>query len=126
MYGFGSMIEVLKKNHKTICFPEGNDPRILEASSRLLASNFLEPILIGNPDEIHTIAEDSGFNIRGAKIIDPNNFEDMDKMVAEFVELRKSKGVKEEQAREILKASNYFGTMLVKMGYADCLLGGAT
>ena len=126
MYGFGSMIEVLKKNHKTICFPEGNDPRILEASSRLLASNFLEPILIGNPDEIHTIAEDSGFNIRGAKIIDPNNFEDMDKMVAEFVELRKSKGVTEEQAREALKASNYFGTMLVKMGYADCLLGGAT
>jgi phosphate acetyltransferase len=47
-------------------------------------------------------------------------------MVAEFVELRKSKGVTEDDAKKILAQANYFGTMLVKMGYADCLLGGAT
>jgi len=126
MFGFGTMIDILKKNHKTIVLTEGTDARILEASSRLLASNFLKPILIGNPDEIYEAAEDSGFNIRGAKIIDPNNFEDIDKMVAEFCEIRKSKGVTEDQARETLKSANYFGTMLVKMGYADALLGGAT
>ena len=125
-FGFGSMIDELKKNHKTIVLTEGTDARVLEASSRLLASNFLKPILIGNPEEIYDQAEDCGFNIRGAKIIDPENFEDMDKMVAEFMELRKSKGVTEEQARKILKQNNYFGTMLVKMGYADALLGGAT
>lgn len=50
----------------------------------------------------------------------------MDKMVDEFVELRKSKGINRDDAREILSHANYFGTMLVKMGYADCLLGGAT
>ena len=126
MFGFGVLIDQLKKNPKTIVFSEGEDPRILEAASRLLASNFLEPILVGNPDRIHAAAEEAGFNIRGAKIIDPENFEDMDKMVAEFVELRKSKGVTPEQAKEALKAANYFGTMLVKMGYGDCLLGGAT
>ena len=69
MYGFGELISVLKKNPKTIVFTEGTDPRILEASSRLLASNFLHPILIGNEDEIYKGAEESGFNIRGAEII---------------------------------------------------------
>ena len=93
MFGFGVLIDQLKKNPKTIVFSEGEDPRILEAASRLLASNFLEPILVGNPEKIHASAEDAGFNIRGAKIIDPNNFEDMDKMVEQFVEIRKSKGV---------------------------------
>ncbi|SNU07180.1 phosphotransacetylase [Lachnospiraceae bacterium] len=123
---FGQVIEKLKKSPKTIVFTEGNDPRILEAASRLLASNFLTPILVGNPDEVHQIAEESGFNIRGARIIDPNNFEDFDKMVEKFVEIRKHKGATEETAREFLSKSNYFGTMLVTMGYADCLLGGAT
>ncbi|MCR4847109.1 MAG: phosphate acetyltransferase, partial [Eubacterium sp.] len=66
VFGFGKLIGKLKEHHQTIVFTEGNDPRILEASSRLLASNFLEPILLGNEDEIHKVAEESGFNIRGA------------------------------------------------------------
>ena len=126
MYGFGELISVLKKNPKTIVFTEGTDPRILEASSRLLASNFLHPILIGNEDEIYKGAEESGFNIRGAEIIDPEKFDRMDEMVDLFCELRKSKGVTKEQARQTLSHANYFGTMLVKMGVADSLLGGAT
>ena len=125
MYGFGELISVLKKNPKTIVFTEGTDPRILEASSRLLASNFLHPILIGNEDEIYKGAEESGFNIRGAEIIDPEKFDRMDEMVDLFCELRKSKGVTKEQARQTLSHANYFGTMLVKMGVADSLLGGA-
>jgi phosphate acetyltransferase len=77
-FGFGAMIDKLKKSPKTIVFTEGCDPRILEASSRLLASSFLKPILIGFPDDIYSAAEEAGFNIRGAKIIDPNNFDDID------------------------------------------------
>lgn len=126
MFGFGDMIELLKKNPKRIVFTEGCDPRILEASSRLLASNFLTPILVGNAEEVEKAAEESGYNIRGAQIIDPLNYDRMDEMVALFCELRKSKGVTEEQARKILSQANYFGTMLVKMGVADALLGGAT
>ena len=75
---------------------------------------------------MNAAAEDTGFNIRGAEIIDPANFDRMDEMVDLFCELRKSKGVTPEQARETLKQANYFGTMLVKMGVADALLGGAT
>ena len=126
MFGFGQLIDILKKSPKKIVFTEGNDPRILEAASRLLASNFLSPILVGNEAEIQKAAEGSGFNIRGAKIIDPLHFEKFDEMVTMFCELRKSKGITPEQAKGILSQANYFGTMLVKMGYADALLGGAT
>ena len=126
MYGFGQMIDELRKDPKKIVFTEGEDPRILEASSRLLASNFLSPILVGNEEKVLAAAEKSGYNIRGAEIIDPENFDRIDEMVALFRELRKSKGVSEEQARKVLKGANYFGTMLVKMGIADALLGGAT
>ena len=126
MYGFGTMIEKLKANPRTIVLTEGTDARILEAASRLLASNFLKPILLGDPDAIARAAEDAGYNIRGAEIIDPASYERFEEMVAQFCELRKSKGMTEEKARPILRNANYFGTMLVKMGIADCLLGGAT
>ena len=56
-YGFGGMIKKLKADPKTIVFTEGTDARILEAASRLLASNFLTPILIGNEDEILEASE---------------------------------------------------------------------
>ncbi len=126
MYGFGEMINKLKESPKTIVLTEGSDARILEAASRLLASNFLKPILLGNPDDILRAAEDAGYNIRGAEIIDPANYDRFQEMVDTFVELRKNKGMTPEKAEPILRQSNYFGTMLVKMGLADCLLGGAT
>ena len=122
---FEFLIKKLKAHPRKIVFTEGTDPRILEASARLLSGTFLTPVLVGNADEITKAAEEAGFNIRGAEIMDPAIFPDMDKMVALMVELRKGK-MTEEQCRKALSQANYFGTMLVKMGYADALLGGAT
>ena len=122
---FESLIAKLKKNPRKIVFTEGTDSRILEASARLLSGTFLTPVLVGNPDEIKAAAEEIGYNIRGAEIVDPATFPDMEKMVTELVALRKGK-MDEETARATLLQGNYFGTMLVKMGYADALLGGAT
>ena len=116
----------LRKNPKTIIFPEGSDPRILEAASRLLASNFLFPILLGKEEEILASAEEVGFNIRGARIIDPQNYERFDEMIAEFVRLRAHRGMTEDKARVQLLHPNYFGCMLVRMGEADSMLSGAT
>ena len=122
---FEFLINKLKAHPRKIVFTEGTDPRILEASARLLSGTFLTPVLVGNAEEIQAAAEKIGFNIRGAIIIDPATFEDMDKMVDTMVELRKGK-MTAEQCRASLMQANYFGTMLVKMGYADALLGGAT
>ena len=122
---FQTLIDTLKKSPKRIVFTEGTDARILEASARLLAGTFLTPVLIGNEAEVKAAAEEAGYNIRGAEIIDPETYADMDKMVETMVELRKGKMTADE-CRAALKKGNYFGTMLVKMGVADCLLGGAT
>ena len=122
---FGKLIGKLKQDPKTIVFTEGTDARILEASARLLSGTFLKPVLVGNEKEVYEAAERAGFNIRGAEIVDPKNYPEMDAMVEKMVELRKGKMTAEE-CRALLKKGNYFGTMLVKMGKADCLLGGAT
>ena len=126
MQAFDIMIAKLKAAPKKIVFTEGSDPRILEAASRLLASNFLTPILVGSVEEVQAAAEKYGYNIRGGVIVDPANYERMDEMVALLCELRKSKNMQPDEARKILAKGNYFGTMLVKMGEADALLGGAT
>ena len=126
MQGFGMMIQKLKESPKRIVFTEGTDERILEAASRLLASNFLTPILVGNEEAVQAATEKYGYNIRGAQIVDPENYDRMDEMINMFCELRKGKNVQPEEARKTLQAGNYFGTMLVKMGVADALLGGAT
>ena len=122
---FKKLIEILKAHPRKIVFTEGTDPRILEASARLLSGTFLTPVLIGNETEIREAAEEAGFNIRGAEIYDPENYEKMDAMVEKMVALRKGKMTADE-CRVMLKKGNYFGTMLVAMGIADALLGGAT
>ena len=115
----------LKADPKTIVFTEGPDARILSAASRLLAGGVLKVILLGNADAVNKAAAEGGFDITGAEIIDPASYEGLDEMVAKMVELRKGK-MTEEQCRAAMAKGNYFGTMLVKMGKADCLLGGAT
>ena len=122
---FNAMIEVLKANPRKIVFTEGHDARILEATARLVEGGFLTPVLIGNVDEVKANAAKGGFNIEGVEIIDPLTYEGMDEMVETMVALRKGKMAPEE-CRAALSKGNYFGTMLVKMGKADSLLGGAT
>ena len=121
-----SFVELLKANTpRRLIYTEGTDARILEAAARLKQDGLITPVLIGNEDEVKAAAKEGGFDIEGLEIIDPANYPDMDKLVDDFVELRKGKATAEE-AREMLLKPNYFGTMLVKEGLADALLGGAT
>ena len=122
---FENLIEILKANPRKIVFTEGPDARILEAASRLKKGGFLTPILVGNVEEVKAAAAKGGFDIEGLEILDPLTYAGMDEMVAKMVELRKGK-MTEEDCRKALSKGNYFGTMLVKMGVADALLGGAT
>ena len=122
---FENLVEILKANPRKIVYTEGPDARILESAARLKKEGFLTPILVGNVDEVKAAAEKGGFDIEGLEIIDPASYEGMDEMVDMMVELRKGKMTAEECRQSLLKG-NYFGTMLVKMGKADALLGGAT
>ena len=122
---FENLIEILKANPRKIVYTEGPDARILESAARLKKDGFLTPILVGNVDEVKAAAAKGGFDIEGLEIIDPLTYPGMDEMVEKMVELRKGK-MSAEDCRAALSKGNYFGTMLVKMGVADALLGGAT
>jgi phosphate acetyltransferase len=122
---FENLVEILKANPRKIVFTEGPDARILEAAARLKKGGFLTPILVGNVEEVKAAAAKGGFDIDGLEILDPATYPGMDEMVAKMVELRKGK-MTEDECRAALSKGNYFGTMLVKMGVADALLGGAT
>ena len=85
----------------------------------------LAPILLGNIEEINALAASKGWSTDGLEMIDIAQDPRMDEFVAKMVELRKGK-MDEEACRKALSKSNYFGTMLVKMGFADGLVGGDT
>jgi len=122
---FENLVEILKANPRKIVYTEGTDARILESAARLKKDGFLTPVLVGNVDEVKAAAAKGGFDIEGLEIVDPATYPEMDKFVDDFVALRKGKATPED-ARAMLLKPNYFGTMLVKEGLADSLLGGAT
>ena len=122
---FDKLIANLKASKKTIVFTEGSDARILSAADKLLKEGLMGVILCGKDAEVKAAASAGGFNIDGAEIIDPETYPEMEALVAQMFELRKGK-MTEEECRTALQKSNYFGTMLVKAGKADALLGGAT
>ena len=122
---FENLVEILKANPRKIVYTEGSDARILESAARLKKDGFLTPVLVGNVDEVKAAAAKGGFDIEGLEILDPLTYDRMDEMVNTMVELRKGK-MSSEDCRAALSKGNYFGTMLVKMGVADALLGGVT
>ena len=122
---FDKLIANLKSSKKTIVFTEGTDSRILSAADRLLKEGLMGVVLCGNVDDVKAAAAAGGFDISAAEIVDPATYPEMDALVAQMFELRKGK-MTEEECRAALAKSNYFGTMLVKAGKADALLGGAT
>ena len=121
---FDSLRFKIVRRNTRIVFPEATDPRILGAAARLKAEELLEPILIGKESDIIEAAHARGIKTSNFTIIDPDNFDNWDDMVASFVERRKGK-VTEDQAQTILKDVNYFGTMLTYMGLADGMVSGA-
>lgn len=123
-----NFLEGLKKSakadKKTIVLPEALEMRTLEATQEIIKEDIANIILIGNKEDI--LAKAGSLNISGATIIDPNNYEKIDVLIDKFVELRKSKGIDENKAREILLNDPlYFGVLLVKCDIADGMVAGA-
>ena len=116
-----------KKDIKTIVLPEAEDIRTLEATQKVLKEGYANIILVGNKEIINKKAEENKISIKGADIIDPNDFERYDEFVNLLYELRKHKGMTIEQAKELVKDPVYLGMLMVKNeGFkADGLVSGA-
>lgn len=108
-----------------IVLPEGSDPRVLAAALRHKEEGLLTPIVLGDQGEIQKTADKEGLKLGDLQIINPQYFEDFDKLVDVFVEVRRGKTSKEEAEFLLRTNVNYFGVMLVKAGYADGMVSGA-
>lgn len=123
--GFIDVIkERAKKNIKTIVLPETSDRRTLEAAHTILEEGIAKIVLVGSKEEIAKNSQ--GLDLSKATVIDPNNTDKLQTYIDLFVELRKSKGMTPEEAKELLTRDYpYFGMMMVKTGDADGLVSGA-
>lgn len=117
--------EKARADRKTIVLAEGIEPRVIEATSKILKEGLANIILLGDEKEIQKIAQEKNVNIQGAQIINPLTSDKFDEYADYFYELRKNKGMTPEKARETMKSELYFGTMMVKMGHADGMVAGS-
>lgn len=119
------LVQKAIKAKKRIVLPEGNEPRTIEAAAIAASRNIAECILLGDEAEIKKIAESKNIllNLDYLKIINPDKIRD--NYIAPMVELRKSKGLTPEQAKEALLDNVVLGTMMLKLGEVDGLVSGA-
>ena len=124
-----SVIEMIRNKAradvKRIVLPEGDEMRTVEAASILKREGMAEPILLGNPAEIRAAANRIGVDLSGICIEDPAKSEKSTDYAKLLYALRKSKGLTEEAAKELVADAMYYGIMMVKTGDADGLVSGA-
>ena len=118
-----TMIDRAKADKKTIVLPEGHDARILEAAQSALAQGIANIVILGKEDEVRA----QGFDLEGARIVDPATSEHVDEYANLLFELRKKKGMTEKEAHELVTTDPiYFGVMMLKTGACDGMVGGAS
>lgn len=115
-----------KANKQRIVLPEGTEERTLKAANQILTDGVADLVLLGNVDDIHSLAKEWGLgNIDRATIIDPATSPKKEEYAQLLCELRKKKGMTIEEARKKVLDSLYFGCMIIKNGEADGQLAGA-
>jgi phosphate acetyltransferase len=122
----GSVIEKLQRHPKRIVFPEGTEPRMLQAARQFYSLRLGVPILLGDKTLIHERAEALNISMEGIRTINPPESGDLENFARRFGILRRSKGMRELEAREAMVQPNYFGAMMVAMHEADGFVSGTT
>ncbi len=113
-----------KKQIKKVVLPESEDERILKAAHRLNAMGAVGLILLGDKEAINSQAKNLNLNLENAEIIDPNTSSYKEEFAKSLYELRKSKGLSEQEAEQLALDKTYFATMLVHSGYAHAMVSG--
>jgi phosphate acetyltransferase len=122
----GNIIEKLQRHPKRIVFPEGTEPRVLQAARQFYSLRLGAPILLGDRTKIKALAEDLNVSLEGIRIINPVESEDLENFTRRFGLLRRSKGLQAQEAREAILQPNYFGAMMLAMHQADGLVSGTS
>lgn len=120
------LIDRARTQRRHVVLPEGNEERILRAAEILLRRDVAELTLLGRPDDVSRRTRELGIDITGAHVIDPFTSKWRDEFADEYARLRSHRGVTVDLAHDIVPQPNYFGTMMVRVGYADGMVSGAT
>ncbi len=122
-----AMIHKAQRNPKKVVFPEGEEERIIRAAyDAAVHEQIAEPILLGDKKVIENMITNFGFDKNVFTVIEPEKDERLAKYADEFYQMRQRKGVTQREAMRLMKQPTYFGSMMVKNGDADTLLGGLT
>lgn len=119
------LLDRARGDRKRIVLPEGNDDRILRAASTLLARQVADLVILGDEVTIRARAKELGLNIDDATVLGTDDPDYVIRFAEEYTNLRLHKGMTVERAREIVRGSSYFGTMMVHLGLADGMVSGA-
>jgi phosphate acetyltransferase len=114
-----------RENKKTIVLPEASDLRTITAAATAIKEDYANVILLGAEEKIKKLAEENTLDISKATIINPKTSSKTEVYASALYELRKAKGMTEEEAKEKVLDEVYFGMMMVKQGEADGLVSGA-
>jgi phosphate acetyltransferase len=114
-----------KAKKKRVVFPEGLEPRKLQAVGSILEEQISEVTILGNRDEVVQMASEHSVDIGKAQIIEPIKSEQSESFFSDFTELRRDKNISESEARRAIANPLYFGAMLVRHGEADAMVAGA-
>lgn len=118
--------ERLERHPKRVVFPEGSDPRILQAARKFASRKLGIPVLLGDRAEIKANAQQLDISLDHIRIIEPARSDDFDDFVTRFQGLRRFKGLDEKEAAEYVRDTNYFATLMLATAQADALVSGAT
>ncbi len=124
MFEFG-LVKRARAFKQTIVLPEGEDERILRAAEILIHRDVVDIILLGKVQAIQSKILTLGLSLGRVKIIDPLKSELFEEYAETYFQLRKHKGITPDNARDVMSAVNYFGTMMVYKGHADGMVSGA-
>ena len=113
-----------KNDPKRVVLAEGGDEKMIRAAYQLVDRGIAEPVLLGDRDRIEAICETLGLSF-DPEVVDPVE-SDLDEYADRLYELRKRNGVTRREADELVKDSNYLGSVMVKAGDADAMLTGLT
>ena len=108
---------------RVVVLPESDDERVLKAASKVLEIDGAKIILLGKKDEI--LARGGSLELSKAQFIDISTSEYFDDFASTLFELRKAKGMSQDEAKELILRPEYFGTMLVHKGIAHAMVSGA-
>jgi malate dehydrogenase (oxaloacetate-decarboxylating)(NADP+) len=120
------MIHKAQKAPKRVVFTEGEEGKILRACQILLDEKIANPILLGNEARIRAKAAELRLHLNGAHIVEPRSFPRLAEYTEEFYSLRQRKGVTRTEAEQLVLNPTTFGSLMVRLGDADALVGGLT